>query len=485
MYLGVDLGTSSVKVLLSNENGCILASSTKDYPLYFPQENYSEQNPSDWLKGTVDALKEIGKSYQLSNIKGVSFSGQMHGLVILDKDDNVIRPSILWNDNRTIKECEYLNDVIGKDNLIKYTGNIALTGFTAPKLLWVKENEPDNFNKIAKIMLPKDYLAYMMSGQFTTDYSDASGTLYLDVKGKKWSKRMLEILHIKEEQLPKLYNSYDVVGTVSEKFNKLTGLSKDCKVIIGGGDQAVGAIGTGTIEDGELCISLGTSGVVFCSSDKFLLDKKARVHSFCHANGCYHVMGVTLSAAGSLKWWTDEIIKNKDTAKVLSGCDKLELDEDLLFLPYINGERSPINDPNAKGVFYGVKINHKQKDITNAIIEGVSFSLLDCKNAIQDLNIECKKAKVIGGGAKSEIWLQMMADMLGIKIQTINTVDGGGLGAIILAMVGCGQYATVKDACDKIIAVTKEYMPNKERTSFYATKYKKFKKVYDKLKDFH
>lgn len=481
MYLGVDLGTSSIKLLMADNSGKILGSQSESYELLLPQENYSEQNPDDWFCALVTALKKLGETYDLKQIKGVSFSGQMHGLVILDSDDKVIRPAILWNDNRTQKECDYLNYEVGKAKLIEWTGNIALTGFTAPKILWVKNNEQQNFNKIAKIMLPKDYLAYKMSGIFASDVSDSSGTVYFDVQNKCWSKPMLQILGISESMLPKVFESYQAVGSVSAEFAALTGMTTDTHVIIGGGDQAVGAIGTGTVDNNSLSISLGTSGVLFSASDNFAYEKEARVHSFCHANGKYHTMGVMLSAAGSLDWWVRDVLKASDFDGILAEVENTKIN-DLLFLPYLMGERSPINDPNAKGVFYGLNLMHSRANITRAILEGVSFGLYDCLLAMRELGNKTTSARVIGGGARSMVWLQILSDILGIELCTISSHDGGGLGAIILAMVGCGEYQNVPSACQSIIKTDKTFIPNKEKHKLYQSKFIKFKELYNKLK---
>jgi xylulokinase len=479
MYLGIDLGTSSLKILLADEEGKIIDKESAEYSIYFPKEKYSEQNPDDWINALVKTIKELGKRHNLKEIEGVSFSGQMHGLVILDENDNVIRPAILWNDNRSVKECEYLNNEIGKEKLIEWTGNIAFTGFTAPKLLWLKSNEPDNFKKIKKIMLPKDYLAYKMSGVFASDVSDNSGTLYFDVKNRKWSKPILDILGITEKQLPKVFESSEVIGTVCKVFSKITGMSEDTKVIIGAGDQAAGAVGTGTVSSDSLSISLGTSGVVFAASDNYA-ETDGSMHSFCHANGKYHIMGVMLSAAGSLDWWMKKVLKTDDFESELNEID-YKKDSSLYFLPYLIGERSPINDPDAKGMFYGLTMAHTRADMIKAVLEGISLGLKDCYISLKMSGIKSDSARVIGGGAKSDLWLQMLADCLGIKLSTINTTEGGGLGAIILAMTGCGKFETVEKGCIKLIKEEKTYLPESRKTKEYNKKYDYFKALYKSL----
>ena len=316
LYIGVDLGTSAVKLLLMDEKGEIKKIVSKEYELYFPHPGWSEQKPEDWYSQSMEGIKELISECDKSQVAGISFGGQMHGLVVLDEDDDVIRPAILWNDGRTQKETDYLNNEIGKDKLSEYTANIAFAGFTAPKILWMRENEPDNFNKIKKIMLPKDYLAYKLSGTFCTDYSDASGMLLLDVKNKCWSKQMMEICGVSEEQLPKLFESYEVVGTLKEDIAEELGLSKEVKIIAGAGDNAAAAVGTGTVGDGMCNISLGTSGTIFISSKAFGVDSNNALHSFDHADGYYHLMGCMLSAASCNKWWMDEILKTKELSLI-------------------------------------------------------------------------------------------------------------------------------------------------------------------------
>ena len=477
MYLGIDLGTSSVKAVLADADGKIVDSQSAEYPVFYPKEGWSEQRPEDWYNGMIIILQTLGRRNELSKIEGVSFCGQMHGLVLLDENDTVIRPALLWNDNRTIEEVRFLNEKVGREKLIDWTGNIALTGFTAPKVLWVKQNEPENFARIKKIMLPKDYLVYKMSGVFASDVSDNSGTLYFDTKNKIWSPSMLKILGISETQLPKVFESYHVVGNVSKTFATLTGLNPGAKVIAGGGDQAVGAVGTGTVRKDMLSISLGSSGVVFASADAFMGDAQGRLHSFCHATGGYHMMGVILSAAAALKWWVEDILKETDFDKVLAEIDINTIDQ-TLFLPYLMGERSPINDPAAKGVFYGLNLMYGRSSMTKAVIEGVSFALKDCYDVILKAGIKPSIARVIGGGAKSEEWLQILSDILGIELRTINTTDGGAMGALMLAMVGCGRFKTVDEAADMVVTEVDSYQPDMQRHQRYSEKFKEYKALY-------
>lgn len=474
MYLGVDLGTSSVKVSVVDASGKILCAHSEEYPLYAPKQGFSEQNPQDWLDMTIKSIVALGKEVDLNNVRAMSFSGQMHGLVILDESDNVIRPAILWNDQRTEKQTSYLNDVIGIEKLVEYTANRAVTGFTAPKVLWVKENEPQNFAAIRKMMLPKDYLAYKFSGTFATDVSDASGTLYFDVKNRTWSKEMLDILGVSEKVLPKVYESSEVIGTVTEEMSAKTGLSTSVKVVIGGGDQAVGAVGTGTVNSG-VSISLGTSGVIFVSCDSFREEKQGLLHNFCHADGQYHYMGVTLSAAASYGWITG-ILGVSNVGELEKEIAVAPID-DVVFTPYLTGERSPINAPTVKGSFYGLTSLTGRVNLAKAVMEGVAFSLRDCLEVIKSVGISVDKARVIGGGSKSRAWMQILADVLGIKVCKINTADGGALGAGILAMVGDGAYKDVPSACRDIVADVESFIPDENRAKIYDEKFSVYKKL--------
>ncbi len=480
MYIGIDLGTSSVKAILVNKQGEILKTVSREYPLLMPKQNFCEQNPQDWLSATEEVLYELLEKYD--EVDGISFSGQMHGLVILDEKDNVIRPAILWNDQRTEKECEYLNNEIGKDFLLDKTGNIALTGFTAPKILWVKNNEPENFEKISKIMLPKDYLAYKLSGVFASDYSDSSGTLYLDCKNKCWSKEMLEILSINEKMLPELFESYEVVGSLKPEYIEKFGLRNEPKVVIGGGDQAVGAIGTGTVNDGECSLTLGTSGVIFVPTNECFVDKKFGIHSFAGANGGYHLMSVMLSAAGAVAWYFEKVLKRKDFETITKELKNVAIDNDLFFLPYLTGERTPINDPNAKGAFIGITLDQSEVDLFKAVLEGVAFAFRDSFEIFESLGVVINRIRVTGGGSKNDEWVQIISNVLNKEIDYLNTSEGGAYGAAILASVGCGQFNDVKIATEKFIKVTKSVKPIENEVLEYGKKYNKFKKIYPTIK---
>ena len=477
-YLGIDLGTSSIKVSVANSEGKIIDSESRDYPLLLPKVNWSEQNPDDWFEALIKVLIELNKRINLKEVASLSFSGQMHGLVVLDENDKVIRPAILWNDSRTLDEVEYLNKVVGLKTLIEETGNIALCGFTAPKVLWLYNNEKANFDKISKIMLPKDYLAYKLSGTFASDISDLSGTLFFDVKKADYSDKMLEILHIKREQLPMIFNSYEVIGHVTPEISKLTNLSTETKVVIGGGDQAVGATGTNTLEAGTISISLGTSGVVFAPTKEYFYDSMGRIHSFRHTTGRYHLMGCTLSAMGSLKWFLEEILNTNDFATELDAMP--EEVSDIIFLPYLMGERSPINDPSAKGYFSNLSLFYKRNDLVKAVVEGICFSLFDVYSVMKDDGIVAEAARVIGGGTKNDKLMQILADIFGIPMKTITTSDGGALGAIILAMVGDEKYPDVASASNLLVQDKKIYEPNLEKHEVYLKKFGQYKDLYTK-----
>lgn len=482
LFIGVDLGTSAVKLLLMDEKGKIHKIISKEYELYFPHSGWSEQKPEDWLKQSLEGIKELTEGCDKSQIAGISFGGQMHGLVVLDEKDQVIRPAILWNDGRTEEETQYLNEVIGKDQLSKYTANIAFTGFTAPKILWMKGKEPDNFKKISKIMLPKDYLAYKLSGSFCTDYSDASGMLLLDVEHKCWSKEMLEICGIREEQLPKLYESYEVVGNLKSEIAQMLGLSETVKVIAGAGDNAAAAVGTGTVGDGMCNISLGTSGTIFISSRSFGVDQNNALHSFDHADGYYHLMGCMLSAASCNKWWMEEILKTKEYGKEQEGIEKLG-ENQVFYLPYLMGERSPHNDPKARAVFLGMAMDTTREEMTQAVLEGVAFGLRDSLEVARSLGMKIERTKICGGGAKSSLWKKIIANVMNLKVDVIESEEGPGYGAAMLAAVGCGVYKDVQEAAEKLVKVVDTVEPEAELVSKYEERYCKFKEIYPALKD--
>ena len=482
LYIGVDLGTSAVKLLLMQTDGTIKKIVSKEYPLSFPKPGWSEQNPADWWNACVAGIQELVAEADKSQVAGISFGGQMHGLVALDKHDEVIRPAILWNDGRTTEETEYLNETVGREKLSQYTANIAFAGFTAPKLLWMKKHEPELFAKIDKIMLPKDYIAYRLSGVHCTDVSDASGMLLMDVKNKCWSKEMMEICGIKEQQLAHIYESYEAVGTLLPETAQLLGLPQSVIVAAGAGDNAAAAVGTGTVGDGSCNLSLGTSGTVFIASDQFAVDSHNALRAFAHADGHYHLMGCMLSAASCNKWWMEDILETKDFAAQQEGITKLG-ENHVYFLPYLMGERSPHNDPKARGTFIGMTMDTTRADMTQAVLEGVAFALRDSFEVAKLLGIQIERTKICGGGAKSPLWKKMIANILNIKVDTLASEEGPALGGAMLAAVANGEYESVAQAAEAIVKVTDTVEPQAELAALYEKRYQTFREIYPKLKE--
>ena len=499
-FIGIDLGTSAMKGILTDARGTIVRQATATYDVIYPQNGWTEQNPSDWIVALNNVLAEllcVGKNCNKCDIndclsaksdtlsiakcvKGISFGGQMHGLVALDKYGDVIRPCILWNDGRTEKQTAYLNEVVGKQTLSELTGNIAFAGFTAPKLLWLKENEPDNFARIDKIMLPKDYLAYYLSDVVATDYSDASGTLLLDVKNKCWSQKMANVCGISLQNLPELHESYDVIGTIKHDIATRFGMSY-VKVVIGAGDNAAAAIGTGTVSDGDCNVSLGTSGTIFVCQNKFSVDRNNALHSFAHANGKWHLMGCILSAASCRKWWLVDILETCDYAtdeQQISNVDS----GNVIFLPYLSGERSPHNDVNAKGAFVGLTATTTRAQMSRAVLEGVAFAIRDCYEVAKANGLQITRTNLCGGGARSATWQQIFADVLGIPVHILATEQGPSYGAAILAMVGCSVYRDVAEATEQMVSIKQTILPNPQNVAKYQKKYDTFTKLYPLLK---
>lgn len=479
-YIGVDLGTSSVKIILMDASGNVCDSVSRDYPIEFPKPGWSQQNPEDWFEQTVAGIKELLAGKDKAQIAGISFGGQMHGLVILDRDDRVIRPALLWNDGRSEAEADYLNNVIGRDKLSSYTGNIAFAGFTAAKLLWVYNHEPDNFARIRKIMLPKDYIAYRLSGVHCTDMSDASGMLLLDVSRRKWSEEMMEICHVKECWLPKLYESYECVGKLLPSAARELGLPDDVKIIAGAGDNAAAAIANGIVGDGMCNISLGTSGTVFISGNEFRVDDNNALHSFGHADGRYHLMGCMLSAASCNKWWMEDILGSSDFTTEQDKIKNLG-DNHVFFLPYLMGERSPHNNPSARAAFVGMTMDTGRTEMLQAVMEGVVFALRDSIEVAKKLGYSLAVTRVCGGGAKSRLWVRMIANILNMNVEILRHEEGPGLGAAMLAAVGCGEYRDVREAAEKIVRVKEVITPDAKLVKKYDKKYQMFKSIYPQL----
>lgn len=483
LYIGIDLGTSAVKLLLVNKAGQILNTVTEEYPLEFPEPGWSQQNPEDWRRAVLEGIPKLLRGFDGSKVTGIGCGGQMHGLVVLDANDQVIRPAILWNDGRTAKQVDYLNNVIGKETLSALTANIAFAGFTAPKILWMKENEPENFARLAKIMLPKDYINYILTGVHSCDYSDASGMLLLDVKHKRWSSEMLDICGVSGAQMPGLYESYEVVGTVLPEVAKVLGIPESVKVVAGAGDNAAAAVGTGTVGEGGCNISLGTSGTIFISSDKFGVDPNNALHAFAHADGGWHLMGCMLSAASCNKWLCDEILKTQDYAAEQAPItvDKLG-NNHVFFLPYLMGERSPINDTNARGTFIGMTMDTTRADLIQAVLEGVAFAIRDSFEVAKSLGISIPSTKICGGGSKSPLWRTIFANVLGIPLKMVKTEQGPGYGGAMLAMVGCGQYGSVQAASDALVEVASTIEPDETLTALYEARYQQFREIYPACK---
>ena len=483
-FIGIDLGTSAVKLLLVDEQGRIEREVTKEYPLSFPHPGWSEQNPEDWWKAVQHGVLQLTEHIDKSAVRGIGVGGQMHGLVALDEDDAVIRPAILWNDGRTGEEVAYLNETIGKEKLSALTANIAFAGFTAPKLLWMRRNEPENFARIRKIMLPKDYINYRLTGVHSCDYSDASGMLLLDVEHKCWSKEMLEICGVDESWMPKLFESYEPIGTIRGFVSGALGLPRDCVVVAGAGDNAAAAVGTGVVGEGGCNISLGTSGTLFISSKQFAVDPNNALHAFAHADGGWHLMGCMLSAASCNKWLCEEILHTTDYAAEQADITADRLGNNhVYFLPYLMGERSPINDVNARGTFTGMTMDTSRADLVQAVLEGVAFAIRDSFEVAKSLGLSIPRSRLCGGGAKSPLWRKIFANVLGIPLDMVKTEQGPGYGGAMLAMVGCGAYGSVQAAADALVEIASTTEPDRELTARYEAQYQKYKRIYPAMRE--
>ena len=482
-YIGIDLGTSAVKLLLVDENGGIRNEVTREYPLEFPQPGWSQQAPEDWKKAVLEGIPALLSGFDAGQVAGIGCGGQMHGLVVLDDQDQVIRPAILWNDGRTAAEVDYLNNEVGKEKLSALTANIAFAGFTAPKLLWMRKNEPENFAKIRKIMLPKDYINYMLTGAHCCDYSDASGMLLLDVAHKCWSAEMLDICGVKPEQMPKLFESYEVVGTVKPELAHALGLSDHVQVVAGAGDNAAAAVGTGVVGEGGCNISLGTSGTLFISSKRFGVDPNNALHAFAHADGGWHLMGCMLSAASCNKWLCDDILKTTDYAAEQKDITAEKLGRNhVYFLPYLMGERSPINDTNARGTFVGMTMDTTRSDLVQAVLEGVAFAIRDSFEVARSLGLDIPSSKLCGGGSRSPLWRTIFANVLGTPLELPKTEQGPGYGGAMLAMVGCGRFESVQAAADALVEVAAVVEPDPALTARYEARYRQYRTIYPALK---
>jgi len=478
-YIGIDLGTSSMKLLLMDASGTIHNTVTREYPLEFPQPGWSQQNPEDWKRALFQGLPELLEGTDASQIAGIGCGGQMHGLVVLDENDEVIRPAILWNDGRTAAQVDWLNNTVGRGRLSELTANIAFAGFTAPKLLWLKENEPENFGRIAKIMLPKDYINYLLTGVHSCDYSDASGMLLLDVENRCWSREMLALCGIREDQMPRLFESYHCIGTVTPAVAEALGIPGTVKVCAGAGDNAAAAVGTGVVGEGGCNISLGTSGTVFISSERFGVDPNNALHAFAHADGGWHLMGCMLSAASCNRWFLEDILGTGDHAAEQAAIAGEKLGENhVFFLPYLMGERSPINDTNARGTFLGMTMDTTRSDMVQAVLEGVAFALRDCVEVARSLGISVRTSRICGGGARSPLWRRIIANVLNVELEVPVSEQGPGMGGAMLAMVACGEYGSVMACCEKLCATAARVKPEPELVARYEARYQQFRKIY-------
>lgn len=495
--IGVDLGTSGTKTVLFAEDGTVAASCTIEYPLYQPQNGWAEQDPLDWWNAVCGTTKAViaKAGISASEIKGVGLSGQMHGLVMLDKSGNVLRKSIIWCDQRTAKECEEITQKVGAGNLIKITANPALTGFTASKIMWVKNNEPEIYEKCAHILLPKDFIRYKLTGEFATEVSDASGMQLLDVPNRKWSDQVLDALQIEKSLLGKVYESPEITGKVTKAASDLTGLAEGTAVVGGAGDNAAAAVGTGTVQDGRAFTTIGTSGVVFAHTSKLSIDPKGRVHTFCCAvPGAWHVMGVTQGAGLSLKWFRDNFcheemiaaagmkkdpyfLMDKQAEQIPIGSDRL------LYLPYLMGERTPHLDPNCRGVFFGLSAMHTRQHLLRAVMEGVTFSQRDSVEVLREMGVSINEMLACGGGGSSPLWRQMLADVYDCPVKTVVSKEGPALGVAILAGAGTGVYSSVQDGCAAVIKTNPPQNPISQNSAEYEKFYNIYRALYPALKN--
>ena len=494
LFLGIDIGTSATKTLVMNERGTILAEASAAYPLYHPKPLWSEQDPDDWWQATVRTVRNVVKKARVrpADVKAIGLSGQMHGSVFLDKKGRVIRRALLWNDQRTAAECaEIEKRAGGRSELIRMVANPALTGFTAPKILWLRNHEPKHFDKTHKILLPKDDVRRRMTGEFATDVSDASGMLLLDVAKRNWSRELLAKLELDEDLFAKCYESEESTGNLSAAAAKELGLTTDCIVVGGAGDCAANGVGTGVVSSGVLSTSIGTSGIMFVHSDAVQIDPLGRLHTFCHAvHGKWHMMGVSLTGGGALQWFVDQLCREIGTGKrspydilngeaktIPAGC------EGLFFLPYLAGERTPHADPDARGCMIGLTLKHGRGHLARAIMEGVAYAMRDSLAIIQELGVPVKQIRASGGGSKSALWRQIQADVFGQKVVTINAEQGPAYGVALLAAVGAGAFKNIEEACAATIKVVAETPLDRKAKKTYDAGFPVYQNLYRSLKN--
>jgi len=501
LLLGIDVGTSGAKAILIDSRGVVQAAHTTPHELLAPKPQWSEQHPADWWLGCAASIRQAlaASGAAARDIAAVGLTGQMHGLVLLDARGEILRPAILWNDQRTAAQCDAIHDRVGFDRVLRITGKPVLTGFTAPKMLWVRENEPDVFARAEMMLLPKDYVRYRMSDAFATDVADASGTSVFDVGARAWSAELLEALELKRERLPEVYESPDMCARVSAEGAKATGLLEGTPIVAGAGDQAAEAVGCGIVDEGAVSVTIGTSGVVFASTPSMRVDPKGRLHAYCHAApGLWHVMGVMLSAGGCMQWYRDALCASEKARAEREGIDAYDLltreaaeiepgSEGLIFLPYLTGERTPHADPHARGVFFGLTRRHTKAHLTRALMEGVTFGLRDLFDLTRELGVPVRSTRISGGGARSALWRQMLADILRTDVTTVNVTQGAAYGAALLAGVGARIFPSVPEAASSIVRDTSTTTPGPDLDRYrgpydlYRTLYPTLRKCFRRL----
>lgn len=486
LFLGIDVSTTGSKALLVDETGNVVGAALTEHSISTPKPLWSEQDPQEWWTASTNsirqALSQAGAKGE--DVKAVGLTGQMHGLVMMDEAGKVLRPAILWNDQRTAEECDDITRIVGFKKLLSICGNKALTGFTAPKILWVRKNEPDVYAKTAHILLPKDYVRYHLTGDYAVDHADGSGMILYDLKKRDWSKELLDALEIPESWLPKTYEGSEVTGVISASAAELTGLKAGTPVVGGGGDQAAQAVGVGAVTPGIVALTLGTSGVVFASTPSPLIEPEGRLHAFCHSvPGTWHFMGVMLSAAGSLRWYRDTLAPGMGYDELLAPAADIPAgSEGLLFLPYLTGERTPHPDPLARGAFVGLTVRHSKAHMTRSVIEGVSFGLRDSMELLKNAGLgEIKQVRVSGGGARSPLWRQMLSDVMNTELVTVNTTEGAAFGAALLAGVGIGTWKTVEESCNATIKTLDKTTANPNVVKTYEQYYRQYTALYPAL----
>lgn len=485
-FLGIDASTTATKALLMRADGQVVGVASSGYSYEIPQPMWTEQHPDLWWQATAVSIPQVLAEAQVdaADVKGVGLTGQMHGLVLLDRDGEVLRPAILWNDQRTAAECDEIRERLGKEQLIQITGNDALTGFTAPKILWVKNNEPEVFAQARQILLPKDYVRFKLTGEYATDKAGGSGTLLFDVRRRDWSRTVVDALEIDPALLAPTFEGPTVTGHISPRAAEVTGLRTGTPVVGGGGDQAAGAVGTGAVTEGIVSLSLGTSGVVFASADQPIIEPQGRLHAFCHAvPGRWHLMGVMLAAGGSLRWYRDLLAPDIEFDSLVEPAASMPAGSDgLLYLPYLSGERTPYADPQARGAFVGLTVRHTQAHRTRAVLEGVAFGLRDSFELMKGAGLaDITQVRITGGGAKSPLWRQILSDVFQVELVTVNTIEGAAYGAALLAGTGAGVFPDVASACEAVIQTTGSTTPG-PASAVYEQMYPLYRGLYPALR---